>query len=164
MLVSERRRMKKTILYRLFRLGSIPKKLIPVLQEEGIVVSDEGIGGWFITKNVKGPGKRYIHRREGFSGCLVVTQIRIVCFTYWKRQINILVNDPKISELYVDAPNEHTLAISFESSVFRKGWEGLIEYQFKTQKALEFQNVIKSLGAQQGTPADAGDQSAELIL
>ena len=94
--------MKKTILYRLFKIGGIPKKIGPVLAAEGIEVSDEGIGGWFVTKNVKGPGKRYINRTEGFSGCLVVTGKRIVCFTYGKRQINISVEDPKMSEVFVN--------------------------------------------------------------
>ncbi|MEZ4551080.1 MAG: hypothetical protein R2860_14210 [Desulfobacterales bacterium] len=49
---------------------------------EGIVAVDEGMGGWFVAKNVKGPGKRYIRRREGFVGCLVVTRKRIVCYTF----------------------------------------------------------------------------------
>jgi hypothetical protein len=44
--------MKKTTLYRLFGVGSVPKKLLPVLETEGVVVLDEGIGGWFITKHV----------------------------------------------------------------------------------------------------------------
>ena len=145
--------MKKTILYKLFRVGSIPRKVFPLLQDEGIVVSDEGIGGWFITKNVKGPGKRYIHRKERFSGCMVVTTKRIVCYTFWKRQINISVNDPRISELFVDTPDDQTLLVSFESSVFRDGWEGVIEYRFKTQKALQFQDVLTSKGLQQGSAA-----------
>jgi len=145
--------MKKTLLYKLFRIGSIPRKVAPILQDEGIVVYDEGIGGCFKTKNVKAPVKRYIHRSEWFSGCLVVTMKRIICYTFWKRQINISVNDHRISELFVDAPNEQTLIISFESSVFRDGWQGVIEYRFKTQKALQFQDVLTSKGVQQGSAA-----------
>jgi hypothetical protein len=142
--------MNKTILYRLFRIGGIPKKLGPVLAEEGIEVGDEGIGGWFVTKNVKGPGKRYINRSEGFSGCLVVTRERIVCFTYGKRQINISIEDPKISEIYVDMPKANMLSISFESSRFRDGWSGVIEFLFKTEKAQQFHDALITIGAQQG--------------
>ncbi len=147
--------MKKTILYRLFRFGAIPKKLRPILENEGIVIFDEGMGGWFITKNVKGPGKRYRCRAEGFSGCLVITKKRIICFTYWKRQINISVEDPKLSKLYVNVPRWQTLSISFESSVFLDGWEGVIEFRFNTDKALKFQEVLRSLGAKDGKPVDA---------
>ncbi|MDZ7830304.1 MAG: hypothetical protein U5L07_00975 [Desulfobacterales bacterium] len=146
--------MKKTVLHRLFGIGSIPKKLRPVLENEGIVVFDEGIGGWFVTKHVNGPGKRYRHRTEGFSGCLVITKVRAVCYTYGKRQINISVKDPKIANLYVDMPEEQTLSLSFESSNFREGWEGVIEFRFNTDKALLFRDAFIAIGAQ-GTSADA---------
>ena len=147
--------MKKTILYLLFSFGSVPKTLLPVLDQEGVVVLDEGMGGWFVTKHVHGPGKRYHHRSECFSGCLAVTKARVVCYTYGKRQINISVEDPKIANLYVDIPKDNMLCLSFESSRFREGWEGVIEFRFKTDKALLFRDAFIAIGAQQGTSADA---------
>ena len=148
--------MRKTILYRLFRLGAIPRKLRPTLEKENIVVSDEGISGRLITKDVMGPGKRYLHRSEGFSGCLVLTEERLICFTFWNCQINISINDPKVSEIYVDALNDYTLSLSFESSVFRDGWQGVIEFQFKTEKALRFCDTLISVGARQGVAPGSG--------
>jgi len=130
--------MKKSFFYRLFKLGAIPGKLKPVLEHEGIAVSDEGMAGWFITKDVRGPRKRYRYRSEGFSGWLAVTNSRILCYTYWKRQINISVNDPKIANIFICTPSDEMLSISFESSVFRDGWEGIIEFKFKTEKAKLF--------------------------
>lgn len=141
--------MKKTILYRLFGCGSIPKKLLPVLEQEGIVILDEGMGGWFITKHVDGPGKRYRHRSEGFTGCLAITKARVVCYTYAKRQINIAVQDSKIAKLYVDTPKENTFSLSFEASDFREGWKGVIEFRFNTDKYLLFRDALVALGAQQ---------------
>jgi hypothetical protein len=152
---AERKLVKKTLLHRLFGIGSIPRKLRPVLEKEGIVVSDEGIGGWFVTKHVNGPGKRYRHRSEGFTGCFAITKERVVCYTYWKRQINISIKDPKIPDLYVDVPKEQRLSVSFESSAFREGWEGVIEFRFDTEKAHLFRNALVSIGAQQGAAADA---------
>jgi len=142
--------MKKTFLYRLLGLGSVPKKLLPLLEQEGIVISDEGMGGWFITKHVNGPGKRYRHRSEGFSGCLVITKKRVICYTYRKRQINISVEDPKIANLYVDILKEEKLSLSFESSDFRQGWNGVIEFRFNTDKAHQFREALLTIGAQQG--------------
>ena len=147
--------MKKNIFYRLFRLGAIPARALAELEKEEIVVSDEGISGWFKARNVRGPGKRYIHKTEGFSGWLAVTKKRLVCFSFWKRQINISVDDPRISLLFVDVPDGQTLSISFESSHFRKGWKGVIEFRFKTEKALQFHSLMRSMGAQQGTSKDA---------
>jgi len=93
--------MKKTLLYRLFGLGKIPRQLRSMVESEGIIVADEGIGGLFIAKHVNGPGRRYRNRAEGFTGCLVVTKKRVLCYTYGKRQINISVDDPRVSELQV---------------------------------------------------------------
>ena len=152
--------MKKTLSYRLFRFGAIPKKILPILHEEGIVVSDEGIPGWFITKNVKGPGKIYLNRLRGFSGCLVITRKRVLCYTYWKRQINIAVDDPRIAGLYVDVPVDKTLSISFESSIFRDRWKGVIELRFKTGKATQFRDSLRSIGAQKGSAVNAENRHA----
>jgi hypothetical protein len=80
----------------------------------------------------------------------VVTGKRIVCFTYGKRQINISVEDPKMSEIFVNIPKAKTLSISFESSRFRDGWDGVIEFLFKTEKAQEFHAALIAVGAQQG--------------
>lgn len=139
----------KTILYRLFGVGSVPKQLRPVLEQEGIVVCDEGIGGRFVAKHVDGPGKRYRNRTEGFSGYLVITKERVVCYTYGKRQINISIDDPKIANLYANTPDEKSLWLSFESSNFREGWDGVIEFRFNTDKALLFRDALIAIGAQQ---------------
>lgn len=144
------------MLYRLFGVGAVPEKLRPVLEREGVVVLDEGIGGWFVTKYVNGPGKRYRHRTEEFSGCLAVTKARVVCYTCGKRQINISVEDPRIADLYVDIPAQQKLCLSFESSSFREGWQGVIVFRFGTDKAYSFREALVAIGAQKGTAADAG--------
>jgi hypothetical protein len=141
---------KKALSYRLFGLGSVPKRVRPVLEKEGIVVWDEGMKGHFITKDLKAPGRRSIHRSEGFSGWLAITQQRILCYTYRKRQINISIDDPKLSELFVCTPDPQTLSLSFESSVFREGWQGVVEFRFQAEKALQFADVLGSLGARHG--------------
>ena len=142
--------MRKTILFRLFGIGAIPKKIRPVLDSEGVVIADEGMGGRLITRNVKGPGKLYRYRTEGFSGCLVVTKKRIVCFTYGKRQMHIAVDDPMISNLYVENPQKEYLSVSFESGVFRKGWSGIMEFRFKTDKAGRFYDALTAAGVRPG--------------
>jgi len=142
--------MGKSLLFRILGVGAIPKRLRPVLYAEQIVVADEGMRGRLLSKNVKGPGKRYHHRSEGFTGCLVITKKRVACFTYWKRQINIAVDDPKIRKIFVDRPEKDILSISFESSTFRSGWDGIMEFQFYTNKAREFSDVLKSIGASKG--------------
>jgi hypothetical protein len=45
------------------------------------------------------------------------------------------------------------LSIAFESSVFREGWQGAIEFRFKTDKAQAFHGVLSGLGAQKAPGA-----------
>jgi len=73
--------MGKTFLYRLVKRGAIPVSLRKVLEPEGILVFDEGIGEWYATHVSKSPGRRFKRRRAGFSGVLVVTKRRIVAYT-----------------------------------------------------------------------------------
>lgn len=143
--------MSKTMMYRLFRFGSIPKELRKMLARERIVVLDEGMRGWFITGHVDAPGKRFRHRREGFTGFVVVTKQRVICYGHGKRQINIAVEDPKIAKLYVATSGARQLRLSFESSEFREGWEGVIEFRFNTAKARRFRDALLAVGAQEGT-------------
>lgn len=152
--------MPKSLAYRLFGLGRIPRQWRPLLEQEGIIVADEGMAGWFIAHDVKGPGKRYRHRAEGFSGCLVVTEHRIVCFTYWKRQINIGAQDPGLSALHVTMPSANRLSLSFESAAFRPGWQGVLEYRLHTDQAPAFYATLTAMGAQgSNTALASGDIS-----
>ena len=72
------------------------------------------------------------------------------------RQISILVEELKIESPHVDTPTEQKLCLSFESSGFCEGWQGVIVFRFTTGKALSFQRSLLAIGAQQGTAAEVG--------
>ena len=139
--------MKKSLLYRLFGIGAISKKYRPGLEQEGIVVADEGIGGSLTMRKVQGPGRRYSYKKSLFTGWLVITKQRIVCYAFGFRQIDIPVSDSRITELQVENPKENILTISFEASVFRPNWSGNLQFKFKTDKAKQLLCVLCDLGA-----------------
>lgn len=144
--------MKKALLYHLFKLGAIPKKARPILEAEGILLADEGIGGWFISKNFKSPRRRCLYRKEGFSGCLILTKKRLLCYTYAKRQINIAIDDSKLSQLFIGLPKPEVLSLSFDAALFQENCSGILEFQFHTEKAPSFFEAFKQLGLSLGTP------------
>jgi len=146
--------MGKSIFYRLFKLGHIPQDLQTVLETEGIVVSDEGISGWYVTKNLKAPGRRSKYRKEGFSGFLVIIKTRILAYTFKKRQINIAVDDPNISKLYAELVGSEKITLSFETSSFHDDWQGVVELRFNTPKAQDFYAALLDMGVQSGTVAE----------
>jgi hypothetical protein len=137
--------LSKTLLYKLFRVGAIPKKIRPALEAEGILICDEGIGGWLIMKNFRAPGKRFKYRMQGFSGFLVITNKRIVSNAYGKRLINVPLDDPKISEIHSKLINPHKLELSFDASKFQADRNGLTTVRFKTPLAREFHEQIELL-------------------
>ena len=136
------------------RTGGSPKELQSILETEGIVVADEGVSGWYVTKNFKSPGRRSKYRKEGFSGFLVITKERVLAYSFKKRQINIAVNDPKISELYADLDGSEKITISFEASSFYDDWQGVVELRFNTPKAQDFHDALMGFGVQSGTVSD----------
>ena len=150
----------KSVLYRLFRVGRIPPKVKATLEQEGIVLADEGIPGWYITKNFRAPGKRFVNRSEGFTGCLVITSKRVVCYTFSKPQINIAIDDPRITNLYYSMPGKDILSISFDSMVFKDEWEGIIELQFKTPLASEFYEKLQAITANLLTTPESANEPA----
>jgi hypothetical protein len=137
--------LRKTILYRLFKIGGIPKKIRPDLESEGIVVSDEGIAGRVIMKNFRSRGKLFKYRMTGISGCLVITKKRVVAYAYWNCIVNVPVNDVRLSEIKKKLNGPGQIELSFESSAFTPGWKGQIIIRFNTPKAGEFYSVFNSL-------------------
>ncbi len=147
--------MSKTLLYKLFKLGSIPGKLRPILDAEKIIVSDEGIKGWYITNSLKTPTRFYKYRKEGFSGFFVITKKRLIIYSYFRRQINISVDDPNISNLYCELISPDKIRISFDASLFKDNWHGIIEYEFNTPKAKDFYDLMIKIGIKNGSAKDS---------
>lgn len=83
-----------------------------------------------------------------------MTRKRVVCHTYGKPQINISVDDLRIANLYVDTPAEQSLVLSFESSDFRQGWRGVMEFHFQTNKAHAFLDTLTAIGVRRGSAHD----------
>ena len=140
----------KTLSYRLFCLGGIPARMRSLIEAEGLVIADEGIPGRLVMGRVDGPGRRHRGRVEGFSGFLVITRRRVLAYSYRRRQINIGVDDPRLAELYVRLASPNILVVSFESSIFRDGWSGVMTFRFHTDKATRFHAALLECGLTQG--------------
>ncbi len=135
--------MVKTILYKLFKIGGIPKNLRPMLETEGFVVYDEGISGSVFMKDFKSPGRWAKHRKEWFTGFLAVTRKRVIAQAYGKRIINTPLDHEKFQSIEVKLVNPGRIEFAFESSDFHSNWSGWIVLRFNTLKAQEFYRVFK---------------------
>lgn len=138
--------MSKTFLYRFFGLGKIPKRMRPIIEEEGIVLIDEGIGGWIKFKNFRAPGRRYRLKYSWFTGSIVFTQKRFAAFTFYpffNPIINLPLEAEQLNKLQCSLKDETTLCVLFDPSDFDENWSGTIECRFSTPQARLFLEQIR---------------------
>ena len=138
---------EKTLLYRLFGWGKIPKRLRPVLEGEGIALVDEGIGGSVTMRNFRAPGRRYSWRRTWFSGSLVLTEKRFWAFAFSKPLISVPLDDDSMAQLHCGLLDNGNLGIRFDVAAFHDGWKGTIECRFATDRASIFLDKVLASGA-----------------
>ena len=138
--------MSKTILHKIFGLGKIPKRMRPAIEQEGIVLIDEGIGGSIKFKNFRAPGRRYSRKYSWFTGAIVLTQKRFAAFTFYpffNPIINVPLDAVQLNKLDCSLKKETTLCVLFDPSDFREGWSGTIKCSFSTPQARLFLEQIK---------------------
>jgi hypothetical protein len=137
--------MAKSLLYRLFGVGKIPKLIGDTLRIEGIVVSDEGIPGSITYRNFRAPGKYFSWRKQAFTGSVVVTNVRLVALMYANFAVNVPFNDERVRKLQISVEGSDRLLIVFDPSLFHDKWSGTIEYQFRTPLAGDILKWIRDL-------------------
>jgi hypothetical protein len=135
--------MKKALLYQLFGLGKLPKDIAPVLEQEEIILCDEGIAGSVTYRNFRKPGTWYGLRRHWFVGSLALTRKRFAAFEYSWPIIDIPVDDSRLGQLKYTIEKEHTLCVAFNPSLFHEGWSGTMEYRLSTPHAKSLLDLIK---------------------
>ncbi len=136
--------MEKTILYRLFGIGRIPKDHRAVLESEGLVLFDEGIGGSVILRKFKAPGRRHSWRKSWFSGSVAFTNKRVIAFAYSRQIINVPFDDPRVERLNCTAEDDTCLYFSFESGDFSDDMSGTVEVRFRTPHARLFAEKVRA--------------------
>lgn len=142
--------MAKALLYQLLKIGSIPADLRAVLQQENLIVEDEGLRGTWFSKDFKAPGRRSFYKSRGFVGFLAVTRKHILAYAFGRPQINLPVDDPRVVDLHSELMDEDGIRISFETAYFHSDWKGVVELRYKTEKARTFHDALLHLGAKQG--------------
>lgn len=127
--------MGKTWLYHLFKIGGIPAGLRAKLEQEGIVLLDEGIGGTITYQNFRAPGRAYAWKRSGFSGAVAMTTVRFVAFAYGRQVINAPWDDARRAQLRVSCEAPDRLLIAFDPAIFHDDWSGTVEVRLATTYA-----------------------------
>lgn len=144
--------MGTSLLYRLFKIGQIPKRMRAAIASEGIVLSDEGVNGSLTFRRFRAPGRRYWYRRTWFCGSVVLTRQRFLGSTFAKPVINLPLNDPRLAGLICSAEGEGTLKVVFAANDFQPDWSGTISCRFHTDRAGRFLQRLYRAGAGRPDP------------
>ena len=136
--------MAKSLLYRLFGVGRIPKLLGDRLRIEGIVVADEGIAGSVTYRDFRAPGRYSSWRKQAFIGSLVVTNIRLVALMGSRFTVDVPFTDQRIRQLRISRERDRLL-IALDASLFHDDWSGTIEYRYQTSQAAEIIKWVQDL-------------------
>src|ERR1041384_147743 len=136
--------MSKSLFYRLFGLGRIPKLLNDTLHIEGIVVADEGVPATVTYRNFRAPGRYSSWRKQGFVGSVVVTNVRLVALKGGKFAVDVPFTDKRIRQLQISIERGR-LVIALDASLFHDNWSGKIEYRFRTEQAADIIKWIQDL-------------------
>ena len=134
--------MPKTLLYRLFGIGKMPAQWRAVINSEGVVLMDEGIGGSITYRDFSAPGRRSSWRKVAFSGSIALTKTRLIALQYANPAINVPLDDPRLHQMQFSVEGEDKLLVAFNANLFHDDWSGTIEYRFRTEHAPAFLNGL----------------------
>ena len=136
--------MRKSLLYRLFKLGRVPQKALPALQSEGIVLLEEGLRASVMLKNFRAPGRYHHYKGSFFAGSLVLTEQRFAAFAFSKPMVNIPLHDDRLRALELSVPRDGLLQIEFDPSVFDLQASGSVRLRYRTANAMTYLERLQS--------------------
>ena len=135
--------MRRSLLWTLFRLGTVPWRIRPMLEDEGIVLLDEGIPGSITYRNFRAPGRRHSLKSVAFAGSLVLTNRRFAAFAFSRPVLNVPPDDPRLDQVQIEAPDPGTFTLSYDVALFRPRWSGTVTVRYRTPLAPSF---VEQLG------------------
>jgi hypothetical protein len=145
--------MAKTLLYRLFGVGKVPEPWMAALEQEGILLWEEGIPGSVTYLNFRAPGQYSSWRRQWYTTAIVLTAERLVALRYSTPIINVPVTDERFRRLGFSLEGDDRLVVALDAGLFHDDWSGTMEYRFRTPQA---STLLEMLRERAVSPAPVG--------
>jgi hypothetical protein len=134
--------MSKTFLYRLFGIGKIPASHKSAIENEGVILADEGFKGTVTYINFRAPGRYSNWKRQWCTASIALTNTRLLAFQYAGLLIDVSLSDARFRLLNFSVEDNGALLVAFDASLFHDDWSGNLEYRFFTPHAPEFLNKL----------------------
>ncbi|HHQ48942.1 MAG TPA: hypothetical protein ENK19_08695 [Acidobacteria bacterium] len=135
--------MKPGWLHRLTGFGKIPPVVRETLEDEGFVFLDEGVRITVHYRSYRAPGKRAWHKLRRVRGAIALTEQRLIAFAYFRKVLNVRLDDPRLARLGLGLAGPGVLEITVDPSVFHPDRSGEVVYRFQTVHAEEILAVLE---------------------
>ena len=123
--------MAKSIMYRLFKMGRIPKNI----DRSSLITFDEGVSIVIHYINFKSPGKRFSNKKRMFLGLIMTTSGQIIAFVSKHQLLNLKLDDERLKKIDFSQSSPEKLIMHFDVSLFSDDSSGMVTYTFKTPVA-----------------------------
>lgn len=130
--------MKKTFLYKLFKIGKMPAPDAAAVQDEGVILFDEGFKGTKTYINFRAPWRYSNWKRQWFTASIAMSATRLVAFQYALKMIDVPFSDERFGGLKFSIEEDGALLVAFDASLFLDDTTGNLEHRFYTPLAREF--------------------------
>lgn len=135
--------MRKSIFYYLFGLGKVLRSNRATLEEEGILLIDEGVPASLTRYHFRGPGRFSTWRKECYAGALVLTKTRIYANSHRSVVLDLPLTEAWIQKIAISGDHKK-LDITFDASDFLAA-KGRLRLRFKTPQGQRFLEALQPL-------------------
>lgn len=137
--------MSRSILFRLFGLGKIPVDALRVIEQEGVILKEEGISGSITFRKFRGPGRYHGFRKSWICGSIVLTEKHLLAFQFRKTAIGVGWGDRQVKKLKCHVEGRKTLCIQYDAGDFNPDCSGHVTLRYNTESASKILSRIKKL-------------------
>ena len=130
--------MSKSLFYRWFGFGTVPKALRAELEAEGLVLCDEGLRTVIVYKKYKSPHAYFGWKRHGWVGFVALTEQRLVSSGYLQDDMNLPFEKMQPETLEYGLQGPECLWLKFEAADFHTDRRGSITCRIHTPMAMQF--------------------------
>ena len=136
--------MAKSIFYRLFGLGKIPRRYRSVIEKEGVILQDEGLAIVVRYRNFRAPNAYYGRRVSLVLGSVVLTQHSFACFrgNIIPPVFHVAVAHESFKAFDFSLDEKARLRVLIDCPAFQEGWKGTIDCRIPCENAGEFLRVL----------------------
>lgn len=131
------------LLGRLFGIGRVPESMRNKLEDEGVILLEEGLPGSIGFRNFRGPGQFKLWAKKGMIGWLVLTKKQL-CMYGNVGVLNINIPREQFAKVTATVENLSHLQIKIEIGDFEPNYSGEITLRFKTPTAQQWVNALRT--------------------